>query len=496
MKFASVPLNTWLGQASLHLRNLVCSISVCALTACGGGGTTVSLLPGTGGTGASAVTPSDAPPVVTPPVVTPPVVTPPVVTPPVVTPPVVTPPVVTPPVVTPPVVTPPVVTPPVVTPPVVTPPVVTPPVYTPPVATPGINVFALGPVVGFGSVIVNGIRFDDTAATVQIDGISRTSSDLRLGMITSISGSKSTATVTTTATVRAQGTANAIEVWSIAQGTINSLVFPNTFTVAGMTMVTDAGTVLEGVMSTSNLYTGSVVKVWGQPITSDFRQWAVTRLEVLSNTTDTVSTGLVSIRWSIPYLNGLVLAGNTSGIKDGQEIRAVGSLNKSATGGTLTVSKINVLSDPGTANTATGYAELQGIVTSVLATSTTTPPKVTRLTLGTNFIDISAASVSPAGAIVKQGARIEVEGTWNAGVLMATSVEVKTELQSQEVEIEAAIERFTSVADFVVRGQRCDASGLTRVGNGRLTDLKLGTKVHLHGSKSGDVVRVTELEIK
>jgi hypothetical protein len=47
-----------------------------------------------------------------------------------------------------------------------------------------------------------------------------------------------------------------------------------------------------------------------------------------------------------------------------------------------------------------------------------------------------------------------------------------------------------------VRGQRCDASGLTRVGNGRLSDLKLGTKVHLHGRKSGDVVRVTELEIK
>jgi Domain of unknown function (DUF5666) len=394
--------------------------------------------------------------------------------------------------------TPPVVTPPVVTPPVVTPPVVTPPVVTPPstTTTAALHVTSLGPVAGFGSVIVNGIRFDDTSATVQIDGANGTPSDLRLGMVTRISGSKSTATVTTTATVLALGKADTIEVWSIAQGTVNSLVLPNTFTVAGMTMVTDGGTVLQGAMSTANLNTSSVVKVWGQPITADFRQWAVTRLEVLANATDTVSTGIVSIRWSVPYLNGLVLAGNTSALKDGQEIRAVGSLNKSASGGTLTFSKFTVLAEPGTSTTATGYAELQGIVTSVLGTSTATPPKVTRLTLGANFIDVSNASVSPVGATIRQGIRIEVQGTWSAGVLIATRAEVKTEQQSQEVEIEAAIEQFTSVADFVVRGQRCDASGLTRVGNGRLSDLKLGTKVHLHGRKSGDVVVVTELEIK
>jgi Domain of unknown function (DUF5666) len=442
MMSASVAVTAWSGQVFLRLRNAVCTVAACALLACGGGGlNTASSLPGTGGTGTSPVLPPEAPPVVTPPVVTPPVVVPPTT------------------------------------------------------ATAAIHVTSLGPVAGFGSVIVNGIRFDDTSATVQIDGANASPSDLRLGMVTSILGSKSTATVTTTAAVLALGKADTIDVWSIAQGTVNSLVLPNTFTVAGMTMVTDAGTVLQGAMSSANLNTSSVVKVWGQPMTADFRQWAVTRLEVLANAADTVSTGIVSIRWSVPYLNGLVLAGNTSTLKDGQQVRAVGSLNKSATGGTLTFSKITVLAEPGVNTTATGYAELQGIVTSVLGTSTATPPKVTRLTLGANFIDISNASLYPLGATIRQGIRIEVEGTWNAGVLIATKVEVKTEQQSQEVEIAAAIEQFTSVADFVVRGQRCDASELTRVGNGRLSDLKLGTKVRLHGRKNGDVVRVTELEI-
>jgi Domain of unknown function (DUF5666) len=357
-------------------------------------------------------------------------------------------------------------------------------------------VTSVGPVAGFGSVIVNSIRFDEQGAQVTIDGASAAATELRLGMVANVSGSKSSATVATLSSELGVGKADSIEVWSIAQGTVTSLILPNTFTVAGMTMVTDAGTVLDGVMATANLGTNSIVKVWGQPSTANFKQWAVTRLEVLPNATETVSTGIVSVRWSVPYLNGLVLAGNTSSLKDGQEVRAVGSLNKNATGGTLTVGNITVLADLGSSSTATGYAELQGIVTSVLGTSTTTPAKATRLMLGTNFVDIANASLSTADAIVKQGTRIEVKGTWNAGVLIATNVEIKTEQQSQEVEIEAVIEQFTSVANFVVRGQRCDASGLTRVGNGRLTDLKLGTKVELHGRKNGDVVRVTELEIK
>jgi Domain of unknown function (DUF5666) len=400
-----------IGHAAQRLRALVLGTVLCAIAACGGGSTSVSALPGTGGTGITAVN-------------------------------------------------------------------------------------SVGPVSGFGSVIVNGIRFDDIGALVQIDGVAGTPNDLRLGMVANITGSKSSSTVSATSAVLSLGKADTIEVWSIAQGTVTSMVNPNTLTVAGMTMVTDAGTLLEGVASIAGVIPGSLVKVWGQPMTSDFKQWAVTRLQVLDNAPKTVSTGIVSLRWATPYVNGFALAGDIGGIKSGQEVRAEGRFNRSDTGGTLTVSKLNVLSDPSTTNTATGHAELQGIVTSVLGTSTLIPPKVTRLTLGTTVVDVANAAVSPANVTVKQGNRIDVEGTWNAGVLIATKVEIKTEQQSQEVEIEAVIEKFTSTADFVVRGQRCDASGLSTLGNGKLSDLRVGIRVDLHGRKSGDLVRVTELEIK
>jgi Domain of unknown function (DUF5666) len=358
--------------------------------------------------------------------------------------------------------------------------------------TGGTGITATGPVAGFGSVIVNGTRFDDTNARVQIDGDTLWPSNLRLGMVANVTGVKSYAPVTATSIVTATGTANTIEVWSIAQGSVTNVVSPDKFTVAGMAMVTDAGTVLDGAMSVNDLTSQSVVKVWGQPTTSDFNQWSVTRLQVLGAAADTVSTGKVVLNGTTPTLHGVVLANSPVKLLDGMLVRAVGSLSSSPTGSTLTVSRISAL--PGATS---GYAEVQGVVTSVvLGTGTTTISKVTRFNIGTIVVDISNATLSPAGANIAQGSRIEVEGTWNAGVLVATKAEVKSTAQIQEVEIEGKIDQFTSVSNFIVRGQRCDASGLTKVGNGTLGSLTVGKRVQLHGVKNGDVVKVTELEIK
>src|ERR1700716_4006625 len=47
--------------------------------------------------------------------------------------------------------------------------------------------FAAGPITGFGSVIVGGVRFDDSSATITDDeGNPQVSGDLRLGMIAEI----------------------------------------------------------------------------------------------------------------------------------------------------------------------------------------------------------------------------------------------------------------------------------------------------------------------
>jgi Domain of unknown function (DUF5666) len=362
--------------------------------------------------------------------------------------------------------------------------------------TGGTGIYASGPIAGFGSVIVNGIRFDDMAADVQIDGDLQLPGELRLGMVAGIVGTKSTNTVTVTTSVSAVGTARKVEVWSIAQGRITSFVLPDTFKVAGMTLITDVGTVFEGAMSVGDLNTSTLVKVWGQPLSADFRQWSVTRVEVLGSATDTITTGKVSLRSAAATLNGLALQPNGLVVSDGQVVRAVGTLADGSPTSTLTVSKITALSSTGNTTTATGYTKLQGVVTSVLSTSSTSQSRIDRLTMGLVEVDMNKATVSHVGAAIAQGTRIEVHGNWNAGVLTASKVEVKSAEQMQRVEIEGSIDTFVSVSNFTVRGQRCDASALTQVGGGKLSDLRAGRRVHLHGKKDGDIVRITELELK
>jgi hypothetical protein len=357
--------------------------------------------------------------------------------------------------------------------------------------TGGTGIMASGPISGFGSVVINGIRFEDAAAQVTIDGTGTTSTELRLGMVAQVEGTKSDAIITPTAVITAAGDAKHIEVWSIAQGSISQISSSNSFTVSGMNMLVDAGSVLQGVMSANLLGTSTLVKVWGQAANADSTLWSVTRLEVLNTASTTISTGKVSVINGTPSLNGYKLTGTTSGLQDGQLVRLTGTVDTQLATRTLSVSSIKIFASTPSALPTSGYAELQGIVTSVSGTGT----KAAQITLGPVIVDLSLATVKPSAAQIKVGARVEVEGNWNAGLLIAKQIEVKSSQEQLEVEIEGVIEQFTSISNFTVRGQLCDAAGLTRVGNGTLANLRKGLKVHLHGFKNGDVVRVTELEI-
>ena len=113
--------------------------------------------------------------------------------------------------------------------------------------------------------------------------------------------------------------------------------------------------------------------------------------------------------------------------------------------------------------------------------------------LGSVEVDASGASLATSYKALAIGQRIEVEGIWQGGVLKAGSLGVESEEKLDEAEIEAKIEQFTSLANFVVRGQRCNASSAT-ISKGTVSDLKVGVKVKLHGTKAGDVLMVTTLE--
>jgi hypothetical protein len=337
--------------------------------------------------------------------------------------------------------------------------------------TGGTGIFAQGAIAGFGSVIVNGIRFDDSAAAVQIDGAAASSLDLRLGMVAGVQGQRGVDP--------RLAIASRLDVWSIAQGPVTQ-VQSGQFVVAGMTIQTNSGTVYEGASSAAVLGTGQTVVVWGLNAGADGKHWIATRLAVLSNPlARLVSTGLVTVASGQRSLNGMPLQGPlAAGMAAGQLARVEGVLAN----GNLTVTAFKVMDLP--SDVSQQDVEIEGVVTQVLS--------ATRFMLGN--IEVDSSAVASATSPITTGLRVEVHGTLQGQLLKASALDVKTEQELDGAEIEGSIEQYTSLANFVVRGQRCDASAATIV-KGRASDLKVGVKVKVEGTKAGDVLRVTRLEI-
>jgi hypothetical protein len=339
--------------------------------------------------------------------------------------------------------------------------------------TGGTGIFAQGAITGFGSVIVNGIKFDDFAAVVQLNGVAATASDLRLGMVAEIRGQRGADA--------ALGTASEIAAWSIAQGQVER-VQAGQFVVAGMAVQTDSATVFDGISTAAGLANGMAVAVWGLQAGADGSRWTATRIAVLSaKPSAVISTGLVGGSDMQRIVNGLPMSGSTGAMVPGQLLRVQGSLS----GASLHVDAYRVV---GLSNSATPQDDfkIEGLVTSVLS--------ATRWMLGNQEVDTSTVVQMPPAGTIAVGARIEVHGSLQGQVLKATTVEVQTELKLDHADIEARIEQFTSLANFVVRGQRCDATAAV-ITKGSAADLKVGVRVKLSGTKAGDVLRVTTLEI-
>ena len=346
--------------------------------------------------------------------------------------------------------------------------------------TGGTGIYAQGSISGFGSVILNGVKFDDTRADVWLDGVKLSSTDLRLGMVAAIQGQRG-ADLTL-------GTASHIDVWSIAQGLVTQgYVTPGAagqFTVSGMTVQTDSNTVFDGVSAPAQLTPGQRVAVWGLQTGADGRTWNATRVAVVTGT-PVVSSGLVSVTSSQFFLNGWRLTGALASTLSAGQLAWVQGTLLSPASTDLAVTSVKSL-EPLASVQPAGEIEIEGFVTTPLLNG--------RFRLGAMTVDASTATYRPTTSVLTVGARVEVYGRWQSGVLKAREVEFEDEQTLHEVEITAVIEAFTSLADFVVRGQRCDAT-LATIRHGTATDVRLGAKVKVQGAKNGDVLKVAELEL-
>jgi len=361
-----------------------------------------------------------------------------------------------------------------------------------------VNTVAVGPISGFGSIIVNGIRYDDSSAIVAADdrgGLTR--SDLRLGMFVEVRGTSDSTT--------GLGTASAISVRSELKGVVANRT-ASEFQLLGVTVRTDVNTVFDNA---SNVVDGDFVEVYGV-YNSSTRTMLATRIEK-KTLAEHKLRGLVSALDSVQrrFSLGSVLvdynnAGAVAGLANGVEVQVYGATPPAS--GAWPVTRVSLSSAPSLSNVS--RVEIEAIIAQFVS--------VSNFRVGGVQIDGTGAAIEGGTlAQLANGVRVEVRGDVQAGVVRASRIKIEDasgsggsgsggssgssgSVSGIEFEVKGRIESFVSTASFIVRGTRIDASGSVTIEDGTLAQLVNGACVEVKGAlastASGSVVRATRVK--
>lgn len=342
---------------------------------------------------------------------------------------------------------------------------------------------ASGAITGFGSIIVGGVRFDDSAASIlDDDGAGLKSGDLKLGMVVRIKGGKKTDDGTS---IRAN--AESIEVHSELQGPVDS-VTPTSIVVLGQTVKISATTFFEDGLTAATLVAGTIVEVHGfvDPATNTL---TATRIERKANAKVFKLQGTVSALNPATFKLGTLTISYRPEVVPSSLTLANGSvvrvrLETTPVNGTWTARKVQKFEIE---QEDRNEAEVEGIVTTFESS--------TRFSVNGLLVNASAAVV-PAG--VKLGARVEVEGSVVSGVLIAKKVELEDERDDVKFELHGTPSLLNTTAKtFVLRGMTVNYGSATFYNGATATSLSdVRIKLEVKGMRSdANVIVATRISL-
>lgn len=353
-----------------------------------------------------------------------------------------------------------------------------------------VSTLAIGPITGFGSVILNGIRYDDSSARIDSeDDDSFARSQLGLGMVATLEGEVNSDGLS--------GTARTIRLRSELQGPVTSVnLAASEFQVLGIRVLVDAATVLQGLQSLAELTAGVVVEVHGTRV--DATLVRASRVERRLAGQGTSVRGMVSALDTSTRtfaLGNLVVdySGATSPVvpANGMTVKVRGVLQTS--GNRLVASSVKVSDDYRTltqgSSTGSGRVEIKGVVAAFA---------------GLGSFQVAGVPVDGSKAMFKYGAAtglangafIEVKGTWVNGVLVASQLELEDRsLSDQRIELKGAVTDFASVSSFRVNGVLVNAAA-ARFEYGSAASIRNGVYLEVKGQYAGTVLTATKVELK
>lgn len=348
----------------------------------------------------------------------------------------------------------------------------------------GVSPFlASGPIAGFGSVILNDVRFEDAAASVHDEtGAAVPTDQLRLGMTARVEASDAT-------TVNGQqtATAHAVSISSELVGPVERIdATLGVFRVLGQTVVVTPATVFDVTLAggPSRLMLGTVVEIHGQ-YNAATQRYVATRVAPLASPAAYKIRGVVA---SVDPVGRTMVVG---GLSIGYASLAANSVPNLAVGQFVRV-RLALLPVAGVwtaLSVVSGQAQIPDHPRARLIGRISSLTSTTSFAVDGVLVDASAVASAAANTGIVLGARVLVEGPIRLGVLNATIVAVKGDesLANISFELHGPIMTIDTVAQTLsVRGITVHYSGQVQFQAGVIGDLAVGRRIKVIGSLSTD----------
>jgi len=357
--------------------------------------------------------------------------------------------------------------------------------------------FTAGPITGFGSVIVNGIRFDVSSASVADDEEEvQNDRSLKLGMQVEVEAGEISANGG-----RSHGEARAIHFRSVIIGPVMAVdSTAKSLVVLGQPVDVTPTTVFDNRLpgGIDSIVVDDVVEVFGM-LDKNTGRYTATRIEPKAN------AQFFKLRGVVSNLDTSARTFQIGGAAISYANLPANQIPGDLANGLLVYVKVQTVPDQSGAWVATKLkdapprhmkdhdeVEIKGLVTSVTSS--------TQFSVNGIPVDASNARFEPTGLSVAVGDQVEVEGAANNGIIIATKVSIESEEDDRinGFELHGAIESLdTSSMTFVLRGVTVSYSGAV-FSRGTQSDLANGSQVEVKGTLSvdGTTVQATSISFE
>jgi hypothetical protein len=349
-----------------------------------------------------------------------------------------------------------------------------------------------GAITGFGSVIIDGIRYPDTVASYDMTGDSN-------GAV-AVSPTSAGMGQQVEAEINASGNATAVHIYPEVIGMVSAIsASTNTITVAGARVLVNATdpslpiTVYAGYTQFSDIQVNDRIEVHGLPEADSTGPYvAASRVELkpsscaggcavrvtgtlsqLNMTSQTFTLGALSVSYS----GSTVITPSGQSLANGERVSVFSTTPLS--GSNLTASTIKIR----TLGTAVSELRLSGAISNYSSNAS--------FSIAGVAVNAASATLTPGSLVLANGVNVIVVGSFDptTNQLTATSITGYSS-SSIQPELHGTITNFVSVGNFQVRGVLVDASAATFSG-GTATNLQNNAYVEIHGTVSNNVVGAT-----